>query len=466
MTKSKLKKISKNLQIYLMNFLSTEEIILSSKFSRFFKNLFEILLKNLIILDSSTMKLNFFQYLLRNYNKIINNLEEILLNHLNLNKPDDISLLISILNVNKNSITLLRLNNCVLYSNSSTYKVYQILENTSINNLRELDLSNTHIGNDYIEILKYLNDKPVKKLSLANCQILSITYINFSINLPFLEELNVEENKFALLFSDIFLRPLSYPSLNYINFNKNDLNSELFKFISKEVLFQFKSLKRCDFQFNNINPNIYNTYVDLGNEANITFNFYGSIQKFRQNRNNIMRMIFSRSALYDNSIPKTQKLIGMKENKSILPLYIYPSLPEIVFSKEDLIKILKNENIIRLSNDYRLAFDNIKNSELDSHLEIDKQAIISALRKEGYNPTIDDSLKAYHLATGKYINDIEVKNEVVWMKYDKCRKGDYQVGDMFLNDKVKIYDLNGREYFLCDLLSKHERNFIVGGSLS
>lgn len=465
MYKSKLKKISKNLQIYLMNFLSTEEIILSSKISRFFKNLLEIILKNLTTLDSLTMKLNFFQYLLRNH-KMIGNLEEILLNNQNLNKPDDLSLLINLLNLNKNSVTLLRLNNCVLYSNNQTYKVYQILENTPINNLRELDLSNTHIGNDYIEILKYLNDKPIKKLSLANCQILSTNKINYSINLPFLEELNVEENKFALLLSDIFLRPLCYPSLSYINFNKNDLNSELFKFISKEVLFQFKSLKKCDFQFNNINPNIYNTYIDLGNQANITFNFYGSIEKFRRNRNNIMRMIFSRSAFYDNSISSTQKLIGMKENKSILPLYLYPSLPEIVFSKEDLIKILKNENIIRLSKDYRIAFENIKNSELDSHLEIDKQAIISALKKEGFNPNIDDSLKAYHLATGKYINDIEVKNEVVWMKYDKCRKGDYQVGDMFFNDKVKIYDLNGQEYFLVDILSKHERNLIIGGSLS
>ncbi len=92
--------------------------------------------------------------------------------------------------------------------------------------------------------------------------------------------------------------------------------------------------------------------------------------------------------------------------------------------------------------------------------------IKQALYINGYNPSFDELLKAYHIATKKFIDDPEVRESVVWMKYDKCRIGDYIPGDKPDLSGIKLFNLEGKQIWLKDLISFRKPNLIVGGSLS
>ncbi len=100
------------------------------------------------------------------------------------------------------------------------------------------------------------------------------------------------------------------------------------------------------------------------------------------------------------------------------------------------------------------------------HLDLDKEMILKALRINGFNPDTDDSLKAYHLATSKFIADEEVRDSVVWMKYDKCKIGNFKIGDLLNFENIKLFDLNQNSIFLKELVSMDRPNLIVSGSLS
>jgi hypothetical protein len=100
----------------------------------------------------------------------------------------------------------------------------------------------------------------------------------------------------------------------------------------------------------------------------------------------------------------------------------------INLNRDQLTEILRLENDARLSHEGLLDFDVVKHESVDVHIRHDEGFIIKALIIYGFNPSVDDSLKAYHLATTEYINDPEVREQVVWMKYDKCKVGDFRVG--------------------------------------
>ena len=111
--------------------------------------------------------------------------------------------------------------------------------------------------------------------------------------------------------------------------------------------------------------------------------------------------------------------IRKQTNGAFLPELVYNSPSKIDISRSALIQILKIENKLRLSELTKQRDDLLDGSRLMT--EIDQDFIKEALRYYGYRPEEDDSLKAYHLACGKYINDPEIKELVVWMKYDKMR---------------------------------------------
>ena len=98
--------------------------------------------------------------------------------------------------------------------------------------------------------------------------------------------------------------------------------------------------------------------------------------------------------------------------------------------------------------------------------EIDQDYIEEALLFYGYNPNKDDSLKAYHLACGKYINDPEIKELVVWMKYDKMRKTDIKIGQKPIVEGIELYNLNNEAFQLKDLLDPAKPNILICGSYS
>lgn len=484
-------KLSRNIQVYLFSFLTIEEIIKLSKESKHFKVLLKRILKNSTILDSTNMKTNFFLFTIKNFYKDTGNLENIHIIDLNLNKKEDFLVLFNIIDFNKNSILSLMINNCCisyekikkLDENMSNYSMYnqenssigisQMFDHISFDFLELLDLSECHIGRGYIKIFNSLKGKKIKQLYLISCDMvfdnISKSDISEFIYMPYLEILDFSNNLMGGILSVIFKNPLKFPNIKSLKFNINRLKPwDLFLW-SEENLKKFSFLKNFEGRKSYLDDENIMNYHSIGKKLDISVDFKDNWAGAKNYGYCPVHMLFSRSGIYETSCKNKNyigKRIDEKSNNSILPLYIYPDKPKLEFSKSDLIQILKYENKNRLSDDFKREYEKIKFSKIEGHLELDREMIVKALIQSGYNPEKDDSLQAYHIATGKYINDCEVKNEVVWMKYDKCKRGNYSIGDKFYEGNIEIYDLNGNIHILNDMLLKHKRNFIVTGSLS
>jgi hypothetical protein len=179
-----------------------------------------------------------------------------------------------------------------------------------------------------------------------------------------------------------------------------------------------------------------------------------------------MGMHLARSIRYPVSQEDFDRKSAVAEkelNGAIIPHLICEEKPiEITFDKERLLKILKRENKIRLDPKLHELYDN----NISQFYELDKYCILLALQRCGYNPQDENVLKAYHLATMEYINDPEVRERVVWMKYDKARLGKFTIGQDFNTDNIVLYDTEGNSRPFADMLSKELPNLIVTGSVS
>jgi hypothetical protein len=184
-----------------------------------------------------------------------------------------------------------------------------------------------------------------------------------------------------------------------------------------------------------------------------------------------MGMHIARSAIFNNNIEVGdttfkeyyEKRVTEKElNKAIIPQLVYNSKAKIKFDKQELRNILKNENDIRLHEVTSRLYD----ADITKFYEIDEYCITQALRISGYNPDEDDSLKAYRFATMEYINDPEVREEVVWLKYDKARLGEFKVGQDELKTDIIIHDLEGNRLNITELLNPDLPNLVISGSAS
>lgn len=151
-------------------------------------------------------------------------------------------------------------------------------------------------------------------------------------------------------------------------------------------------------------------------------------------------------------------------NGALIPEIIYDSDSIIQIDREELMRILKIENKIRLSEEMRKLYD--LDEDMSSYALLDEYTIKMALMTAGYEPDKDDSLKAYHLATGRHINDTEIKELVVWLKYDKTRNGKLKIGDDIVTKDIKIYDFEGNCHMLEDVLLKDGVNIVVCGSFT
>jgi hypothetical protein len=157
-------------------------------------------------------------------------------------------------------------------------------------------------------------------------------------------------------------------------------------------------------------------------------------------------------------------LFNSKElNGAILPEYVYTTDSIIQIDRELLMRVLEEENKIRLSTVMRDIYDV---NSMENYGALDTLSIKMALVKAGFDPDKDDSLKAYHLATGKYINDPEVKECVVWMKYDKARLGNNKPGDGVKLEGLYVYTKGLERVELKSLISDNKPNIVVAGSLS
>jgi len=118
------------------------------------------------------------------------------------------------------------------------------------------------------------------------------------------------------------------------------------------------------------------------------------------------------------------------------PVWLLDKEPALVFEKEELKAILQSENELRLSPEIQEMYSNLTLNEsaidadgnLTELFRVDEDIIRRNLSKCGYKPDTDESLAAYRIATGKYLEDSSVKNYVVWMKYDFMKLGKLRAG--------------------------------------
>jgi len=152
-----------------------------------------------------------------------------------------------------------------------------------------------------------------------------------------------------------------------------------------------------------------------------------------------------------------------------IPIFIYDKEPLFLFSKEKLMEILKKENEIRLSEEVQDRYTNMrynwsdKNEEYDGFV-IDRSCQIQALKEFGYDPSKDNSLEAYQVSCGNLMDDPEVKECVVWMKYNKMRFGSLKVGIQVPD--VNLCTLLGNDVSLTSFIHQDRPLVIIGGSYS
>lgn len=129
-----------------------------------------------------------------------------------------------------------------------------------------------------------------------------------------------------------------------------------------------------------------------------------------------------------------------KEFVEHFPMSVLDREPNITISRDELIRLLKYENTLRLSQEYQDRYTNmnfnwhVQGEEYDA-FAIDREIQIRTLRDNGYHPleTGDESLEAYQVACGHHILDPEVRDCVVWMRYDKMRRGTLAKGMAYRN---------------------------------
>lgn len=147
-----------------------------------------------------------------------------------------------------------------------------------------------------------------------------------------------------------------------------------------------------------------------------------------------------------------------KEFVEHFPMAILSRQPNVHIDRAELLKLLRYENALRLSEEYQERYTNmrfnwhVEGEEYDA-FAIDREIQVRTLRENGYNPDTpgDESLEAYQVACGKHILDPEVRDSVVWMRYDKMRRGNLAKGLPYRNcNLVDMYtgELKTLESFL------------------
>eukprot|EP01125_Pyxidicula_operculata_P000341 TRINITY_DN10391_c0_g1_i1.p1 TRINITY_DN10391_c0_g1~~TRINITY_DN10391_c0_g1_i1.p1 ORF type:complete len:256 (+),score=47.03 TRINITY_DN10391_c0_g1_i1:57-824(+) len=170
----------------------------------------------------------------------------------------------------------------------------------------------------------------------------------------------------------------------------------------------------------------------------------------------------------------------ISKSGSAFPLCLIDEVPSAEmmnkFTKAHIIDILKFEDQLRKSDTIQERYtkaldmldekddDKYKRSVYDLLSDIDQDIILQSLIHFGYDPKNDSSLNAYRITTGKYLEDPEVKECVIWMKYDKMKMcGDVDL-DQPLRD-VSLYDVNSSSIVkLSDYSPDKKPLVVVAGS--
>eukprot|EP01119_Soliformovum_irregulare_P010852 TRINITY_DN2670_c0_g1_i1.p1 TRINITY_DN2670_c0_g1~~TRINITY_DN2670_c0_g1_i1.p1 ORF type:complete len:245 (-),score=41.82 TRINITY_DN2670_c0_g1_i1:539-1273(-) len=176
----------------------------------------------------------------------------------------------------------------------------------------------------------------------------------------------------------------------------------------------------------------------------------------------------------DNPNPKAEPLLKERssdptaiEFHNSIPYFIYDSRASFSFTKQDLIPMLRREDELWKSSEVQEMFTTRQSNcftpgEVFDMVTIERSIQCRVLEDFGHHPTTDDSLKAYRLSCGDWIHDPEVKDCVVWMKYDKMRFTSLSIGDELPN--VMLRDLDGNQIPLTKIIPTTKPVILIGGS--
>lgn len=127
-------------------------------------------------------------------------------------------------------------------------------------------------------------------------------------------------------------------------------------------------------------------------------------------------------------------------------------------NRSTLLKMLTRENQLRLSEEYQKMYDDV---DLRISEEIE-DTIQKRVLREFHFPDDDATLQKYRSTNGLYLNDPEIRNSVVYMKYDRTNTGSLEVGMPCPN--VTCLDLDTLEHKnILDFARKDVPLVIVGG---
>jgi len=141
-----------------------------------------------------------------------------------------------------------------------------------------------------------------------------------------------------------------------------------------------------------------------------------------------------------------------------------------IFDKELLMAMLMREDVLRKSEKWLTKYSRVLSqyetgrTDLDDALvEIDKKIRVQVLIDFGFQKA--RALDVYQLSCGYYMDDEEVKQCVVWMKYDKMKLGRIQIGEEYINCEIR--NLRNERCMLSDLLPNQEKPIVLlAGSYS
>jgi hypothetical protein len=131
--------------------------------------------------------------------------------------------------------------------------------------------------------------------------------------------------------------------------------------------------------------------------------------------------------------------------------------------RDKILSILKEEEIIRFSQDYINKCNEVAKNP-NGWLEVTSQMQKNLLYKFGYTDIISNTLAVNLIRTASqfFPNDEEIKNSVVHFRENKANEGSFIEGDiikdfnLFTTDNLKIK--------LYDILDKNKYNIILAGS--
>ncbi len=130
---------------------------------------------------------------------------------------------------------------------------------------------------------------------------------------------------------------------------------------------------------------------------------------------------------------------------------------ESLTNRETLLEMLQAEDKIRRSQEIQELYDQLKNN-----LELENVLQKNLLQSFGFEPT-EENLLRYRRTRVFYADDQEIKNAVMYIKYDIMKKGDLRIND--LAPDINLYHLDGSQTNLLEFM-KQDRPLIVVGSSS